>query len=85
MDCNLKRYCKWCWKELESTDRRHQVCNAECRKLYVKDYQKNIPIELKRIYEKRYLFTDKGKKYKSEKNRRYREKVLLLKLYWWKI
>jgi hypothetical protein len=30
------------------------------------------------MYEKRYLFTDKGKKYKSEKNRRYREKVLLL-------
>jgi hypothetical protein len=32
------------------------------------------------MYEKRYLLTDRGKKYKSEKNRRYREKVLLLKL-----
>ena len=80
MDCNIKRYCKWCWKELENKDRRYQVCNSECRRLYTKDYQKNIPIELKRLYEKRYLFTDKGKKYKSEKNRRYREKVLLLKL-----
>jgi hypothetical protein len=46
-----------------------------------REYQKGIPIELKRLYEKRYLMTDRGKKYKSEKNRRYREKVLLLKIY----
>jgi hypothetical protein len=48
-------------------------------KLKEKEYQNNIPIELKRLYEKTYLITDKGKAYKREKNRRYREKVLLSK------
>ena len=43
------------------------------------EYQKWIPIELKRLYEKTYLSTEKGKQYKKAKNRRYREKVLLLK------
>jgi len=34
--------------------------------------------ELRRIYEKRYYSTEKGKKVKSEKNRRYRAKQKLL-------
>ena len=44
-----------------------------------REYQASIPIELKRLYQKTYLMTDKGRRYKSEKNRRYRERVLLLK------
>lgn len=47
---------------------------------YVRAYQKSVPIELKRHYEKIYLATEKGKLYKREKNRRYREKQKLLKL-----
>jgi hypothetical protein len=43
-----------------------------------KEYQRSIPIELKRIYERTYYATGKGKLVKREKNRRYREKVLLL-------
>jgi hypothetical protein len=45
-----------------------------------REYQKSIPIELKRHYERTYYSTEKGKLVKREKNRRYREKVLLLKL-----
>ena len=45
-----------------------------------REYQKQIPIELKRLYEKTYLMTEKGIAYKKAKNRRYREKVLLFKL-----
>ena len=45
-----------------------------------KEYQANIPIELKRLYRKTYLATEKWKIYKREKNRRYREKQKLLKL-----
>jgi len=36
--------------------------------------------ELRRIYESRYFNTEKGRKVKSEKNRRYRERQKLLKL-----
>jgi len=42
------------------------------------EYQRGIPIELKRIYEQTYLMTEKGKAYKIAKNRRYRERVLIL-------
>lgn len=45
-----------------------------------KEYQKSIPIELKRHYEKTYYATEKGKKYKQAKNRRYRERLLSCKL-----
>jgi hypothetical protein len=47
---------------------------------YVREYQKNTPRELKRLYEKTYLATEKGKLYKQAKNKRYREKQKLLKL-----
>lgn len=47
---------------------------------YVREYNRSVPIELKRHYEKTYLATEKGKLYKREKNRRYRERQKLLKL-----
>ena len=49
-------------------------------KEYVSEYNAGIPIELKREYQRKYRQSEKGKKKKSEKNRKYREKVLLSKL-----
>jgi hypothetical protein len=49
-------------------------------KEYVREYNAGIPIELKREYHRKYYATAKGKRAKREKNRTYREKVLLLKL-----
>jgi len=38
-----------------------------------KEYQAWIPIELKRLYQKRYYSTDKGREVKRLKNKRYRD------------
>lgn len=47
---------------------------------YVREYNQQTPRELKRLYEKTYLATEKGKLYKQAKNKRYRDKQKLLKL-----
>jgi hypothetical protein len=46
-------------------------------KIKAKEYRQKIPIEKRRLYEKRYLMTEKWQKCKREKNRRYREKKKL--------
>lgn len=42
-----------------------------------KEYQRWIPIELKRLYQKRYYATDRGKEVKRLKNKKYRDKQKL--------
>jgi hypothetical protein len=50
------------------------------KKAYNKEYNANIPKELRKIYKDRYLATEKGKIYRQNINRRYREKKKLLQL-----
>lgn len=68
------RHCEVCSIDLKTQDRRIIVCSDYCRKIYKKQYQKEIPIELKRMYEKKYTETNKWKENKRRKNLNYRLK-----------
>jgi len=66
----MKRHCEHCNNILQTKDRRVICCCEECKKAYKKEYQKGIPIELKRKYRKDY--EAKNPDYKRKKNLRYR-------------